>query len=212
MMRSEPIPAEFVRVRAPFLVFLMIGALAHALADPSWAQATASARPAEPYIDRGVCPFECCTYREWHAVNTIGVHASPRPEAVVVAHLSPTAPFDALTGEVHFRRVGVVLLQRSVTLRDEAAGDSLTLRSGDRAYVLSALGEGYYRVWVRGRILEVPFFWDDRATYPRPTDEPGRLEQVPEKIWWVQVRTPTGISGWIRMDQAQVRGADQCGD
>src|SRR5262245_55806871 len=120
------------------LVFLVIGALAHLLAGPAWAQATAPARPAEPYIDRGVCPFECCTYREWHAVNTIGVHASPRPGAVIVARLSPTAPFDALTGEVHFRRVGVVLLQRSVTLHGETAGDSLTLRSGDRAYVLSA--------------------------------------------------------------------------
>jgi len=192
----------------------MAATLAHLLAGPAWAQATAPAGPAEPYIDRGVCPFECCTYREWHAVNTIGVHASPQPGpgAAIVARLSPAAQVDALTGEVHFRQVGVVLLQRSVTLHDENAGDSLALRSGDRAYVLSSLGEEYYRVWVRGRILEVPFFWDDRATYPRPTGEPGRLEQVPEEIWWVQVRTPTGISGWIRMDQARVRGADQCGD
>jgi len=104
-------------------MFLMTAAEANLLAGTSWAQATAPTRPAEPYIDRSVCPFECCAYREWHAVNTISVHASPQPGAAIVARLSPTAPFDALTGEVHFRRIGVVLLQRSVTLHGETAGD-----------------------------------------------------------------------------------------
>ena len=22
--------------------------------------------PVLPYYDRGACPFECCTYRQWH--------------------------------------------------------------------------------------------------------------------------------------------------
>ena len=27
--------------------------------------ATAQSRPPVPFFDRGACPFECCTYRQW---------------------------------------------------------------------------------------------------------------------------------------------------
>ncbi|MEO8726313.1 MAG: hypothetical protein ABI383_09320, partial [Acidobacteriaceae bacterium] len=35
------------------------------------------AKPPSPYIDHGVCPFECCTYRNWQAKRKVGLFDRP---------------------------------------------------------------------------------------------------------------------------------------
>lgn len=171
---------------------------------------SAQARPAEPYIQRGVCPFECCTYREWVATNSIVVYQT-EGSADTLFILQPQESFAAITGNVHLIHLGVVVLKQPFTIAAEDSIPELKLSAGDSAYVLSYRGEGWYDVWIRGRIRTLPSFWDDRREYPRPTDRPGRLVREPQDVWWVQVRSRDGRLGWIRMDQAHVGGADACG-
>ncbi|HEX6750139.1 MAG TPA: hypothetical protein VF092_22785 [Longimicrobium sp.] len=181
-------------------------ALALLAASPLAAQ-----RPPEPYIDRGICPFECCTYRDWTAVGTIPVYAEPKIGAREMFTIAPRATFRAVTGDVHLRQVGIVVARRAVPLEVAVGEQPRSLAAGDTAYVLSYVGEGYYRLWIRGEIQSYEAFWDDRHEYPRPTDRPGVMVRDPDELWWVKVRTRAGRGGWIRMDRADVEGADACG-
>jgi hypothetical protein len=166
--------------------------------------------PPEPYVDRGVCPFECCTYRDWTALAPITAYTEPRAGSPMAFRIARGEQVRALTGDVHFARVGMVVVRRPVVVHTET-GDSVSLGAADTAYVLSPLGEGVYHIWVRGRVVDAMFFWDDRNTYPRPKGETAVLVREPVKVWWVKVRAAGGPEGWIRMDRARVEGADACG-
>ena len=170
----------------------------------------AQGRPAEPFIEQGVCPFECCTYREWTATDSIVVYkaeGSTDPSFLLL----PADSFTAVTGNVHLIHIGVVLITRPMETEAEDSFPQAHLSIGDSVYVLSYRGEGWYDVWIAGKVRHLPAFWDDRREDPRPTDRPGHLLREPQDIWWVRIRTHDGQSGWIRMDHAEVSGADACG-
>lgn len=170
----------------------------------------AQSRPPEPYIERGVCPFECCRYGGWTAEDSIVVYTGEGSSDTAFL-LLPREQLNALTGNVHLLRAGLVVLTQPVTISGEDSFPARTLSAGDTAYVLSYRGEGWYDVWVNDTIRNVESFWDDRREYPRPTNRPAHLVSEPEDIWWVYVTTPNGRTGWIRMDQANVSGLDACG-
>lgn len=166
--------------------------------------------PPEPYVQRDVCPFECCTYRTWTATDTIAMLRAEGGSDTLLL-LPPGALFQAVTGNVHLRQVGIVLLRTPFTVPEEDSLPALSLAAGDTAWVLSYLGEGWYSVWIEGTIRALPAFWDDRREYPRPMDRPGRLVREPDPVWWVRVTMGPGREGWIRMDRASVSGSDACG-
>ena len=174
-------------------------------------------RPPEPHVERGVCPFECCTYRDWTADSTIRVYREEGSRAAVALLLARGDTFQAVTGNVHIVRLGIVRMRRPYTVFSETDArppnvlDTIPLGVNDTAYVLSYRGEGYYDVWIRGQVHAVAAFWDDRRLYPRPTGTPGVLVQEPDERWWVQIRTRDGRTGWILMSEAAVSGADACG-
>jgi hypothetical protein len=177
---------------------------------PLIASLQAQERPTEPYVEQGVCPFECCTYRGWTATDSIIVY---RVEGSTDTSflLLPADSFTAVTGNVHLIHVGVVLIRQAMETEAEDSFPQAHLSVGDSAFVLSYRGEGWYDVWIAGKVRHLPAFWDDRREDPRPTDRPGRLIREPEDIWWVQIRAPDGRTGWIRMDHAEVSGSDACG-
>lgn len=172
----------------------------------------AAQRPHEPYIDDGACPFECCTYRDWTALNAIRVYAAPRKAAPVSFTIPRGERFRALTGHVRFDRVGVVVMRHPMTLSGDQDRDTVRVAPGDTVYVLSDMGEGYVRLWVRGHVVSEEEFWmapgQDQSGDPHAR---GILIREPVEMWWVKVRSRTGRIGWIRMDQAEERGADACG-
>ena len=167
-------------------------------------------RPPEPYVDRGVCPFECCVYREWLALAPIRAYARERDTAAVAFTLAGGERFQALTGNVHLDPPGVAVVRRPVTWRE--GPDSIgRFEPGDTLYVLSYLGEDHYRLWHRGRIVEFYRLWP----YPgeRPTAEPeGVLLREPREDWWAQVRNAAGQTGWIHVsaDGESVGRKDAC--
>ncbi|HIE75307.1 MAG TPA: hypothetical protein EYP93_03670 [Gammaproteobacteria bacterium] len=55
------------------------------------------------YIVEGVCPFECCTYREWGVEIETLLYSEKNIESHKVASVGPGGTVQALTGDVHVR-------------------------------------------------------------------------------------------------------------
>jgi hypothetical protein len=110
---------------------LFWGALAAHAGTPQRQPANEQAPPS-PYIDKGACPFECCTYREWTAKEAIALVDQPNGKRAV-AQLHKGEKVQGVTGEVH-----------SVPSRVVATKDNpnAKVKAGDVIYVLHYLGEG----------------------------------------------------------------------
>jgi len=152
--------------------------------------------PPVPYVDKGACPFECCTYREWNVIKPTLVRAS----------MSDTAPisFRLKAGEKVFGMTGVVITTRPGIMRAIKAASigekDLPIRKGEQFYVLTNLGEGFAKVWFKGKIFQGEPYDDSRFEFMRQA----------KSIWWVKVKNRAGRIGWSR--QAENFGnMDECG-
>ena len=101
------------------------------------------AKPPAVYVDKGACPFECCTYRRWKTDKTTVAYATPDKNAKTVGKFVAGSSVVAITGEV--RTVpGKYLITK-------AHGK---YKPGDVLWVYTPLGEGFYKVWFKGRMYQ----------------------------------------------------------
>jgi hypothetical protein len=172
--------------------------------------AIANSSPPEPYVDRGVCPFECCTYTDWWATSQVRVFAAERDTSRVAFSLAPRERFTALTGNVHLTPVGIAVTTDTITLSAGDQSRQVRLEPGDTVYVLSPLGEGTFNFWYRGERYVGEGFWTMMPLSRR--EAAGRLVREPASQWWAQVRNAAGQIGWINMtaDGAKIWGTDRC--
>ncbi len=163
--------------------FLLLGVL---VASVIAAQTTREQKPPNVYIDKGACPFECCTYREWVARTDVTLLDSPNGKRVV-GRVKKGQKVLALTGEVH-----------SVPLRVVAYHDypDAGVKAGDTVYVLHYVGEGYWKVWYDGKLVEIEDF-------------PGKGPK-PKTTWWVKLKTSSGAIGWA-VEHGNFENQDACG-
>jgi hypothetical protein len=166
---------------------------------------TAIARdtPPNPYHSWGVCPFECCTYREWTADADVAVHAKRSEQAPVLFHLRRGESFDALTGVVVTRNPAAIKVSQAVRDGYVEGSDEpqLSLKPGDVVYMLTPLGEGAYLFWYKGKVY--------RAGSIEMQGNPGIEWKGMSLTWWKQVRNKAGKTGWTRSDR--FTNADACG-
>jgi len=164
-------------------VFLLLGELVGSIIA---AQSPEEHKPPNVYIDKGACPFECCTYREWVALANVTLLDIPNGKKVV-GHIKKGEKVLALTGEVH-----------CVPLRVIAKGDEpdAGVKAGDTIYILHYEGEGYYKVWYDGKLVDIQNF-SDNARQPKST-------------WWVKLKTRSGVIGWT-VEHRNFGNQDACG-
>jgi hypothetical protein len=141
-------------------------------------------QPPSPYIDIGACPFECCTYRNWHAERKVVLFN--RPNGRRIGELDKGEWVEALTGETH-----------SIPLRVVASRDvaEAGIHPGDVFYVLRYEGEFYWKIWYRGKTFDA---------------EAGD-SRFPKTTWWAQVRHKGGSVGWVKAAGGAFSNQDQCG-
>ena len=148
------------------------------------------------YVDKGACPFECCTYREWRTEKTTKLYRKPKINSPVVGSAGKGRTVKAKTGEVH-TKPGELVVRRDVT----------TFRKGDVLWVYTYLGEGYYKIWYRGKFIEDQI--DFNIQDPNP-DDWGYFKIQPDSVWWVKIRIPGGIEGWTN-EPKNFSNQDACG-
>lgn len=143
-------------------------------------------KPPALHIDRGACPFECCTYREWVARTDVTLLDTPNAKSAV-GQIKKGEKVLALTGEVH-----------SVPLRVVVHKDypEAGVKTGDTVYVLHYEGEGYWKAWHDGKIVDLEDF-------------PGTGTK-PKTTWWVRLKTSSGAIGWA-VEQRNFDNEDACG-
>lgn len=164
-----------------------------------------------PYVAEGACPFECCTYREWRATAEMTVRREPSDTAQAAFTLAAGEAFRGLDGRVVVTEPGVVAVRRRI--EPEVPGQP-AFTPGDTLYPLDHLGEGWFRVWYRGRTVETSSFsWAPLDAPPATRDSAAAVVlRDPTSEWWARVRNGEGRTGWLRMDGAPfIEGVDACG-
>jgi hypothetical protein len=143
--------------------------------------------PPSPFVSRNVCPFECCTYRDWTAAQETPLYDAPGGQVIGAVHKGQHVT--GVTGEVHTPRAARFVLKSA----DREHG----IPAGAVVYALHYLGEGYCKVWYKGRTYDV-----DAAE-----------SSVPDfvTVWWAKVRMRDGKTGWVNMNEAKFNNVDACG-
>src|SRR5260370_12364712 len=116
----------------------------------STGQSTEEQKPPNIHIDRGACPFECCTYREWVARTEVTLLDSPNGKRVV-GRIKKGESVLALTGVVHS------VPQRVVADRDYPDAGA---KARDTIYLLHSVGERFWKGRHAGELLQVRHFPD----------------------------------------------------
>ena len=157
------------------------------------------------YVAKGACPFECCTYGVWSVVAVTDVRSQPDTTSTVIVTLQQSDSVEAVTGEVH---VIPGLARVTGTPHSSAANLSPDLP----IEILDYIGEGFSRVRQGTQLSQVKI----ARTKQRCTQSPNwrycwvDVVREPVSVWWVQVRLPDSLLGWVRMD-GTLRPKDACG-
>lgn len=174
------------------------------------APSVASAQLMPPALDiaEGACPFECCTYGRWEVTRAVRLRSAPDSTAAVVGTVQGGDVVVAETGEVHTPPVPF-LVKQPLTMDFGA----VALQPGDTIWVLDYQGEGFFNTWVDGRrVSESLGFSPYGGTYGRRCEScpHGELLSDLASVWWVRVRTGSGVLGWTSESDA-FTGSDACG-
>ncbi|MES2126542.1 MAG: hypothetical protein V4463_04665 [Pseudomonadota bacterium] len=177
------------------LIFLFLPLL---LIAPSQAQE----RPPAGYASPNICPFECCTYRQWTADEDIPVHARRNDQSAVVFRLRRGEKLRALGGVIITNKAGVIRIDHEVEDGYVNGSDApqLTLKEGDVIYMLSPLGEGAYLFWYEGKVYR-----SGNDLRGMPEVDGAQLDMT----WWKHVKNKAGKTGWTHSDK--FNHADACG-
>lgn len=168
-------------------------------------EAFPQSRPPAVYVDKGACPFECCTYKEWKTNKTTVAYAKPEMRSRVVGKFMAGSRVVALTGEVR-----TIPSKFTVT---KAHGKYI---AGDVLWVYTPLGEGFYKVWFRGLMNETQLDYVDgpyEQSFPRCDETPecwGALDRPLRVEWWIKIKSADGWIGWTNR-AGNFSGADGCG-
>ena len=154
-----------------------------------------NSRPTMPFVDKGACPFECCTYREWTVDKATAVRSAMRDSSSIAFRLRKGERVRGLTGSVITSQAGEVRVLKRTKI------GPFTAKPGDTLYLLTYVGEGFHRVWYRGKITEEETW--DKSTF--------RQIREPKAVWWVKVRNSKGQIGWSR-EPDNFGNKDQCGN
>jgi hypothetical protein len=156
-------------------------------------------------IDKGACPFECCAYRKWKTeVNAIA-YAGPDRNSEIIGTFRVGTTVEGLTGEVHARPVRFVVKKRHAEYRP-----------GDVLWVYTYLGEGYFKVWYKGKMFEEDLGFSPYGGSPGKRCEQhsaycwGELERELSFTWWVKVKSSEGWVGWSDRPE-NFSNKDECG-
>jgi hypothetical protein len=163
---------------------------------PAIAQTPTPTPPTVPFDSKGVCPFECCTYRTWTVRTDTDILVDRTPGAPVAFRVHRGERVEGVTGVVVTTTLGRAVVRRAVTLGVESG--PIAVQPGDAVYILHYSGEGYWTFWAHGRIDADQIPGKDEGC----VDDAGesiscavQIIEAPRTTWWAKIRSG-GKEGW----------------
>jgi hypothetical protein len=156
--------------------------------------ASAQTRPPAPYSDRGACPFECCTYRQWTVDKATVIRSAMSDSSPVAFRLAKGERVRGITGVVITSQPGIA---EGLKATEQ---NGVRIRRGDQIYLYTNLGEGFVKGWLKGRFFQAEVLDSDLF----------KIVRQPRSVWWVKVRNRQGKIGWSR-EPEHFGNMDQCG-
>ena len=156
-----------------------------------------SAEIPDVFIDRGACPGEGCKYCEIYSAGAeLTLYDKPSTESNAIGRLLVGEIFLAQTGEVH-----------TVPTRFEVREASGPFRPGDEVFALTYGGEGWFRVFHNGMLIDAslgfsPWGGGAGKTCDKPEFCFGQLTKELEFYWWMYVLSESGEQGWVIHDRS----------
>ncbi len=134
--------------------------------------------PKLPYEDVGACPFEGCTYRCWTVNKDTIIRAGKDAKSPASFTVKKGEQVVGVTGTVITTKAGRARVLKDMYLAGVKA------KTGQIVYLLTYLGEGSYKAWYGGKIIDGV----DMKEF--------KLIERPKYTWWVQIEEKDGRSGW----------------
>jgi uncharacterized protein len=138
-----------------------------------------NSKPQVPFQDDGACPHECCMYGDWVSNVATDVMADSRNNAALAFKVKKGEKVTAVTGFVMTTKPGKAKVKRSTTIGDQQA------KEGDIVWLLTYLGEGHFKVWFKGKVV------DDLDVL-----ESLDIKTQPDFLWWAKIKNRKGQTGW----------------
>ncbi|HUQ19971.1 MAG TPA: hypothetical protein VM099_10200 [Gemmatimonadaceae bacterium] len=157
----------------------------------------AQAKPPEPFVDNGACPFEGCVYRDWIATEVVSARVARRENARVAFTVKKGERVRALSGVVITTKAGRVEFLKAMDIQSNSG--KIHIEPNETLFLLTYQGEGFMKVWLKGKVydgVEVVLFYDEICTKD-PQRCGARLVAEPVCVWWVKIRNRRGQVGWI---------------
>lgn len=150
---------------------------------------TQQLKPEVPYVQKNICPFECCQYGKWTAKCILTAYKYEGDIQKVAYTLKPGEEFMALTGNVHIKELGIAMVTESFD----------SFKENDVVFVLSYKGQGRYDIWSKGEVKhDIVLFWSDKNLFP---PGPVVMKQPPKMFWWVLIQNRRGEEAWLMLGE-----------
>jgi hypothetical protein len=172
-----------------------------------------------PYVEKSVCPFECCQFGKWIARSAMNAYIQERDTSQISFKIKPNDILTAETGNLYIEKFGKLLITRGV----------YQFEKGDILLALRCVNEADFLVWKDGTFYEVDIFWNyteevknlEISKVLKNSDSrfPGVMLEEPSMTWWVKVRNINGQTGWLRLKnktpycfrlEERIDGMDAC--
>jgi hypothetical protein len=158
---------------------------------------TASPAPPVPVEDHGACPFECCTYRTWSVEADTEIHTDRQDDSPVAFRVRRGEQVLGITGVVVTTRLGRAIVREPILVEPHKPD----LMPGSLVYVLSYVGEGVWKIWIKGQSYEMEISSREEICMGRRGETIACALQIieePQTVWWAKVRNSAGQEGWTR--------------
>ncbi|HEX6803101.1 MAG TPA: hypothetical protein VF133_05415 [Terriglobales bacterium] len=152
------------------------------------------AQPKLPVVDYDACPFEGCTFGKWKVTKESVLYSSWAEDRTKVGNLRPGSDVVGLTG-IH-------LTLQPDKIRVDVAIPELGVQPGDVILRYMYRGEGFADLWAGGQ-----WHKDYDSSFITEKEDAGCMRgcaahvlEDGEKQWWVNVKLPSGKTGWVLVD------------
>ena len=177
----------------------------------SFGQARAQEKPPLPFTDTGSCPFECCTYGDWHTTKPVDVHRSASIDSPISFRIAQGQLIHAVTGVVVTTQYGITKILKPLRIGYTRDGKSpeLSSEAGDVLYTLHYSGEASDLFWYHGKTYTDQIDVPAGAFGSPPNASVVQVVSRPKYEWWVKVRDAKKGIGWTK-ETKSFSGADAC--